>query len=88
MPATFRPPLSFAAWKASLLPRRYRLELDAQPPGGFALVQIGSDGGLLARPVGHDALEIAPADLGESLLAIGVASSSNVPVRLRTSSTV
>jgi FtsP/CotA-like multicopper oxidase with cupredoxin domain len=42
--------------------RRYRLELDPQPPGGSALLQIGSDGGLLARPVGHDALEIAPAE--------------------------
>jgi len=42
--------------------RRYRLELDPQPPGGSALVQIGSDGGLLARPVAHDALEIAPAE--------------------------
>jgi FtsP/CotA-like multicopper oxidase with cupredoxin domain len=42
--------------------RRYRLELDPQPAGGSALVQIGSDGGLLARPVGHDALEIAPAE--------------------------
>jgi FtsP/CotA-like multicopper oxidase with cupredoxin domain len=42
--------------------RRYRLELDPQPPGGSALVQIGSDGGLLARPAGHDALEMAPAE--------------------------
>ncbi|WP_307848791.1 multicopper oxidase family protein [Microbispora oryzae] len=42
--------------------RRYRLELDPQPPGGSALVQIGSDGGLLDRPVGHDALEIAPGE--------------------------
>jgi FtsP/CotA-like multicopper oxidase with cupredoxin domain len=42
--------------------RRYRLELDPQPPGGSALVQIGSDGGRLARPVGHDALELAPAE--------------------------
>jgi FtsP/CotA-like multicopper oxidase with cupredoxin domain len=42
--------------------RRYRLELDPQPPGGSALVQIGSDGGLLARPALHDALEIAPAE--------------------------
>jgi FtsP/CotA-like multicopper oxidase with cupredoxin domain len=42
--------------------RRYRLELDPQPPGGDALVQIGSDGGLLARPVRHDAVEIAPAE--------------------------
>jgi spore coat protein A len=42
--------------------RRYRLELDPQPPGGDALVQIGSDGGLLARPAAHDAVEIAPAE--------------------------
>jgi spore coat protein A len=42
--------------------RRYRLELDPQPPGGSGLAQIGSDGGLLARPVAHDALEIAPAE--------------------------
>jgi FtsP/CotA-like multicopper oxidase with cupredoxin domain len=42
--------------------RRYRLELDPQPAGGGALVQIGSDGGLLTRPLPHDALEIAPAE--------------------------
>ncbi|MFJ2193038.1 multicopper oxidase family protein [Kitasatospora sp. NPDC087861] len=42
--------------------RLYRLELDPQPSGGDALVQIGSDGGLLAAPVTHDALEIAPAE--------------------------
>jgi spore coat protein A len=42
--------------------RRYRLELDPQPPGGSALVQVGSDGGLLARPVAHDTVEIAPAE--------------------------
>jgi spore coat protein A len=42
--------------------RRYRLELDPQPPGGDALVQIGSDGGLLERPLAHDAVEIAPAE--------------------------
>lgn len=42
--------------------RRYRLQLDPQPPGGSALVQIGSDGGLLARPVGHDYIDIAPAE--------------------------
>jgi len=42
--------------------RRYRLALDPQPAGGNGLVQIGSDGGLLARPVHHDALEIAPAE--------------------------
>jgi spore coat protein A len=37
--------------------RRYRLVLSR--PGG--LVQIGADGGLLERPVHHDAIEIAPA---------------------------
>jgi spore coat protein A len=42
--------------------RRYQLELDPQPPGGGALVQIGSDGGLLDRPIAHDALQIAPAE--------------------------
>ncbi|SEL90937.1 multicopper oxidase family protein [Streptacidiphilus jiangxiensis] len=42
--------------------RRYRLELDPQPPGGGGLLQIGSDGGLLARPVAHDGIELAPAE--------------------------
>ncbi|WP_030238172.1 multicopper oxidase family protein [Streptomyces sp. NRRL S-350] len=42
--------------------RLYRLELDPQPSGGDALVQIGSDGGLLAAPVAHDGIEIAPAE--------------------------
>jgi spore coat protein A, manganese oxidase len=40
--------------------RRYRLALDPAPPGGRALVQIGSDGGLLGAPVEHDAIELAP----------------------------
>ncbi|MEV6977718.1 multicopper oxidase domain-containing protein [Kitasatospora sp. NPDC093806] len=42
--------------------RLYRLELDPQPSGGDALVQIGSDGGLLEEPIAHDAVEIAPAE--------------------------
>ncbi|MGW0431526.1 multicopper oxidase family protein [Micromonospora sp. NPDC003197] len=42
--------------------RRYRLELDPPPPGGQGLIQIGSDGGLLERPVAHETLEIAPAE--------------------------
>ncbi|SOB81165.1 multicopper oxidase family protein [Streptomyces sp. 1331.2] len=42
--------------------RPYRLELDPQPAGGGALVQIGSDGGLLAAPVAHDGIQIAPAE--------------------------
>jgi spore coat protein A len=42
--------------------RRYRIALDPPPPGGSALVQIGSDGGLLVRPRTHDAIDIAPAE--------------------------
>ncbi|MFD7405456.1 multicopper oxidase family protein [Streptomyces sp. NPDC059866] len=42
--------------------RLYKLELDPQPEGGDAFVQIGSDGGLLAAPRRHDSLEIAPAE--------------------------
>lgn len=42
--------------------RRYTLALDPQPPGGGALVQIGSDGGLLAGPLAHDSIDIAPAE--------------------------
>ncbi|MEU6009340.1 multicopper oxidase domain-containing protein [Streptomyces sp. NPDC047453] len=42
--------------------RLYKLELDPQPEGGDAFVQIGSDGGLLSSPRPHDALEIAPGE--------------------------
>jgi spore coat protein A, manganese oxidase len=42
--------------------RRYRLALDPPPPGGAGLVQIGSDGGLLDRPIHHDGIDIAPAE--------------------------
>jgi spore coat protein A len=42
--------------------RRYRIALDPAPPGGAGLVQIGSDGGLLDRPVRHDAIEVAAAE--------------------------
>jgi FtsP/CotA-like multicopper oxidase with cupredoxin domain len=42
--------------------RRYRLELDPPPPGGSGFVQIGGDGGLLAAPVTHDAIEMASAE--------------------------
>ncbi|WP_255309408.1 multicopper oxidase family protein [Mycobacterium malmoense] len=51
--------------------RRYRLQLDPQPPGGSALVQIGSDGGLLARAVGHDFIDIAPAERFEVVVDFG-----------------
>ncbi len=39
--------------------RRYRLALDSRPGEGSSFVQIGSDGGLLARPVGHEKIDIA-----------------------------
>ncbi|MEV5728733.1 multicopper oxidase domain-containing protein [Streptomyces pharetrae] len=42
--------------------RPYRLEFDPQPPGGDAFVQIGSDGGLLERPVRHDAVHLGPGE--------------------------
>ncbi|MEA5360600.1 multicopper oxidase domain-containing protein [Amycolatopsis sp., V23-08] len=42
--------------------RQYSLALDPQPPGGGALVQIGSDGGLLASPRTHDSIDVAPAE--------------------------
>ncbi|GAA3387123.1 multicopper oxidase family protein [Cryptosporangium minutisporangium] len=42
--------------------RRYRLTLDPPPPGGPAFVQIGSDAGLLAAPVEHGNVDIAPAE--------------------------
>jgi FtsP/CotA-like multicopper oxidase with cupredoxin domain len=42
--------------------RRYRLELDPKPAGGGGLVQIGSDGGLLERPIAHDSIDVAPAE--------------------------
>ncbi|WP_020501501.1 multicopper oxidase family protein [Sciscionella marina] len=42
--------------------RRYRLALDPSPPAGSSFVQIGSDQGLLAQPVGHEQLQIAQAE--------------------------
>ncbi|MQA81061.1 MAG: multicopper oxidase domain-containing protein [Streptosporangiales bacterium] len=42
--------------------RRYRLALDPPPPGGTSFVQIGSDLGLLARPVRHERIDIAQAE--------------------------
>jgi spore coat protein A len=41
--------------------RRYQLALEPGP-GAAPLVQIGSDGGLLAAPVAHRAIQIAPAE--------------------------
>lgn len=42
--------------------RRYDLALDPAPPSGPSFVQIGSDGGLLAAPVTHRTIRIAPAE--------------------------
>lgn len=42
--------------------RPYRLELDPPPPGGNGFVQIGSDLGLLPKPVLHDMFVIAPGE--------------------------
>jgi FtsP/CotA-like multicopper oxidase with cupredoxin domain len=51
--------------------RLYRLALDPPPPGGTAFTQIGGDGGLLARPVGHDALELSPAERFDVVVDFG-----------------
>ena len=51
--------------------RRYRLLLDPPPPGGDGLVQVGTDGGLLGRPVAHDALELAPAQRFDVVVDFG-----------------
>jgi spore coat protein A len=42
--------------------RRYRLTLDPAPAATSSFVQVGSDGGLLAAPLGHDAVILAPAE--------------------------
>ena len=51
--------------------RRYRLALDPPPPGGPALIQVGADGGLLDRPVAHDAIELAPAERFDVVVDFG-----------------
>jgi spore coat protein A len=51
--------------------RAYRLALWPPPPGGGALVQIGSDGGLLAAPVTHDALDISPGERYDVVVDLG-----------------
>lgn len=42
--------------------RRYELALDPSPANAPSFVQIGSDGGLLASPVSHRTIQIAPAE--------------------------
>ena len=51
--------------------RRFRLALDPPPPGGAGLVQIGTDGGLLTRPLPHDAIELAPAQRFDVIVDFG-----------------
>jgi len=51
--------------------RRYRVALDPPPPRGSGLVQIGTEGGLLARPVAHNGIEIAPAQRFDVLVDFG-----------------
>lgn len=51
--------------------RRYRLVLDPPPPGGGGLVQVGTDGGLLDRPLTHDAIEFAPAERFDVVVDFG-----------------
>lgn len=47
--------------------RRLRLELDPRLP----LVQIGSDGGLLAAPVAHTAIDVAPGERFDVVVDFG-----------------
>ncbi len=42
--------------------RRYELALDPAPGGAASFVQIGSDGGLLDKPVAHRTIRIAPSE--------------------------
>jgi FtsP/CotA-like multicopper oxidase with cupredoxin domain len=51
--------------------RRYDLRLDPAPPTGRAFVQIGSDAGLLAEPVPHDNLPLAPAERYDVVVDFG-----------------
>lgn len=42
--------------------RRYRLALDPAPAEGASFVQVGSDQGLLPKPIEHEKIEIAQAE--------------------------
>lgn len=48
--------------------RVYRLELDPPPPGGSGFIQIGSDLGLLSRPVRQDSFLISPGERYDMLV--------------------
>jgi spore coat protein A len=51
--------------------RRYELALDPPPAEGPHFTQIGSDGGLLGRPIGHDRIPIAQAERFDVLIDFG-----------------
>jgi len=51
--------------------RRYALALDPPPPEGPAFTQVGSDVGLLASPVTHDSIPIAPAERYDVVVDFG-----------------
>lgn len=51
--------------------RRYELVLDPPPPDGAAFVQIGTDGGLLARPIERGTVTLAPAERADLLVDFG-----------------
>jgi spore coat protein A len=51
--------------------RRYQLALDPPPRHGPAFTQVGSDVGLLERPVTHDTLDIAPAERFDVVVDFG-----------------
>ena len=51
--------------------RRYVLSLDPPPPDGPAFVQVGSDGGLLAAPVGHASIPVAAAERFDVVVDFG-----------------
>jgi len=51
--------------------RIYELALDPPPETGSSFVQIGSDGGLLERPLGHDRLRMSPAERFDVLVDFG-----------------
>src|SRR5690606_30519566 len=51
--------------------RRYRLRLDPGPPDGGGLVQVGSDVGLLPRPVVHDRMVVTPGERFDVVVDFG-----------------
>jgi spore coat protein A len=51
--------------------RVYDLALDPPPSDGHPFVQIGSDGGLLHTPIGHDRLLISPAERFDVVIDFG-----------------